>query len=308
MYIEKRKAGKGIKFYLIYSFRENGSVQKIRKYLGRNLNKEQLNTARDKAKKQIDELILRLSTEVFQFSLTDAQIKKLNKINKKVDIFHLSAKEWERFTEQFTYNTNAIEGSTLLLDDVQNALKMKNPSGFEEIEAKGVASAVAYLRKTKDEFSLKMILRLHYLCFHGSKDFAGRLRDVEVVIRSAKGEILHQGVPSSNVGYALKELICWHKKNSKKFKPIVLAAIVHNQFEFIHPFQDGNGRVGRLLLNHILLEKGYPPINISLSDRMEYYQTLQEYQNNGNLKPTLDFLVKQYKKTLKQVTTKSKLT
>ena len=85
---------------------------------------------------------------------------------------------------------------------------------------------------------------------------------------------------------------------------MVLAAIMHNQFEYIHPFQDGNGRVGRLLLNFVLLKNKYPPIDISLEDRAEYYLTLQEYQKNRNLKPTVEFLVKQYKKTLSKVTTK----
>lgn len=87
---------------------------------------------------------------------------------------------------------------------------------------------------------------------------------------------------------------------------MVLAAILHNQFERIHPFKDGNGRVGRLLLNFILLKNNYPPINILLEDRAEYYKTLQEYSNKDELKPTLEFLISQYKKTLKKVSTKKK--
>ena len=139
-----------------------------------------------------------------------------------------------------------------------------------------------------------------------AKEFAGKLRTVEVVIRNSKGKILHRGVHSSQLQLALGSLISWHKKNKNKFKPLVLAAIIHNQFEYIHPFQDGNGRVGRLLLNYMLLKNNYPPINISLEDRAEYYASLQEYQKNQNLKLTVKYLIKQYKKTLKRVTTKSK--
>ncbi|MFH1211440.1 MAG: Fic family protein, partial [Candidatus Woesearchaeota archaeon] len=80
--------------------------------------------------------------------------------------------------------------------------------------------------------------------------------------------------------------------------------IIHNQFEHIHPFQDGNGRVGRLLLNFILLKSKYPPINISIEDRAEYYNSLQEYSKRHDLRPTIKFLIKQYRKTLKKVTTK----
>ncbi|MCK5343640.1 MAG: Fic family protein, partial [Candidatus Heimdallarchaeota archaeon] len=105
---------------------------------------------------------------------------------------------------------------------------------------------------------------------------------------------------------ALNVYISWYKKNKNKFKPLVLAAIVHNQFEHIHPFQDGNGRVGRLLLNFILIKNNYPPINILLEDRAEYYMTLQEYSKKHELKPTMKFFIKQYKKTLKKVSTKPK--
>lgn len=76
---------------------------------------------------------------------------------------------------------------------------------------------------------------------------------------------------------------------------IVLAAVAHNQFENIHPFADGNGRVGRILMNNILLKHRLPPININLKNRFEYYETLQEYESNQNIKPTLNLFLKEYK-------------
>ena len=97
-----------------------------------------------------------------------------------------------------------------------------------------------------------------------------------------------------------------NRGNKGKFRPLVLAAILHNQFEHIHPFKDGNGRVGRLLLNYILLKNKYPPINIMLEDRQEYYRSLYEYSKHDDMKPTLNLLVKQYKKTLKEVSTKNR--
>ncbi|MBI3033821.1 Fic family protein [Candidatus Woesearchaeota archaeon] len=113
-----------------------------------------------------------------------------------------------------------------------------------------------------------------------------------------------QRVSVSHLSLALRDMVSWYEQNKNKFKPLVLAAIIHNQFEYVHPFQDGNGRVGRLLLNFILLKRKYPPISINLEDRAEYYRTLHEYQKNQNLKPTVEFLVKQYKKTLRKVTTR----
>lgn len=304
MYVEKRKVGGNIKYYLVHSYREKDKVKKIRKYLGQNIAKEDLKEAEDGAKKHILALLEELNTEVFLFTLTKKQIEKLN--NYKIRIIHFDKKDWQKFTEEFVYNTNAIEGSTVGREEVPEILHKQKASDAEELETKGVAKAVSYIKNTKKDLSIELIKKIHKICFEGSKSFAGHLRNVEVAIRNSRGEILHQGVPASQLQLALKDMISWYKENKIKFKPLVLAAIIHNQFEYIHPFQDGNGRVGRLLLNFILLKNKYLPISISLEDRTEYYRTLQEYQKSQNIKFTVQFLAKQYKKTLKKVTTKTK--
>ncbi|MBI2660548.1 Fic family protein [Candidatus Woesearchaeota archaeon] len=304
MFVEKRKAGKNIKYFLVHSYRENGKVRKIRKYLGQNLGKEELKETKDKAKKHVLGILQELKTEVFLFTLTKNQINKLNKYENKIKIMHFDSREWQRFTEEFVFNTNAIEGSTVQREEVPDILHKPKAEGAEEIETKGVAKAVDYIKKTKEDLSIELIKKLHEICFNGSKSFAGQLRSVEVAVVDSKGEVLHRGVSVSDLHLALKDMISWYKENKQKFRPLVLAAIIHNQFEYIHPFQDGNGRVGRLLLNLILLKSKYPPLNITLENRAEYYRTLQEYQKNQNLKPTVEFLVKQYKKTITKVTTK----
>mgnify|MGYP001583429290 CR=1 FL=1 len=307
MYLEKRRIGKSIKYYLVYSYREKNNVKKIRRYLGVNLSLKELEKARIDAERQIKKEIGELSTEIFNFSLSKKQIGRLNEYDKKLEVCHFDKKDWKRFTEEFVYNTNAIEGSTVRLGEVKEILaKYKIAKEPEEIETKGVAKAINYIRKTKEDLSLPLIRRLHKLCFEGSKPFAGQFRNVDVVIMNAIGEIVHAGVPLSQLDFALKDLVLWHKENKNKFKSLVLAAIIHDQFEHIHPFQDGNGRVGRLLLNFVLIKNNYPPINILLEDRAEYYHTLQEYSKNQDLKPTLKFLIKQYQKMLRRVPTKIK--
>ena len=301
------RIGKSTKYYLVYSYREEDKVRKIRRYLGANLSLKELKEAKIKAERQIKKEIEELSTEIFNFSLSKKQLERLNEYDKKLEVYHFDKKDWKRFTEEFVYNTNAIEGSSVQLGEVKEILaEYKTAKEPEEIETKGVAKAVEYVKDTKKDLSIGMMQKLHKICFEGSKSFAGKIRNVEVVVRNSKGEILHQGVPVSQLQPALKDMAGWYKKNKTKFKPLVLAAIMHNQFEYIHPFQDGNGRVGRLLLIFILLKNKYPPINITLEDRAEYYTTLQEYQKSQNLKPTMEFLVKQYKKTLNRVTTKNK--
>lgn len=302
MFIEKRILGKNIKYYLVHSYRDNNNnVQKIRRYLGSNLSEKELNKLRPRAEQLILDQLNELNTELFNFTLSPKEIKKLNKLNEKINIFHLDSKDWVKFTQDFVYNTNAIEGSTILRDEVPKILKKSNLTDFEEIETKGVANAVSFIRKTKEDLSLDLIKKLHKLCFDGSKSFAGKFRKVEVVIRDAKGIIVHQGIDSNILFEALNDFIKWFDKNKTQFKPLVLAAIVHNQFEHIHPFRDGNGRVGRLLLNFILIKYNYPPINILLEDRSKYYKTLQEYSKFHNLKPTIEFLVDQYNKTLSTI-------
>ncbi|MDO8528612.1 MAG: Fic family protein [Nanoarchaeota archaeon] len=307
MYIEKRKFGKSIKYYLVHSYRENKEIKKIRRYLGLNLSPKELEKRRKITESVILEIIEESNTELFNFSLSENQIKKLNEYEGKIKIHHLERFNWKRFTEDFVYNTNAIEGSTVQLDEVKEILeKKKRVSGSEEEETEGVAIAVKFIRETKEQLSLELIKKIHKICFEDSKPFAGQFRNVEVVIKNSKGEITHVGMPVSELNEELTDLINWYIKNKKKFKPLILAAIIHNQFEHIHPFQDGNGRVGRLLLNFILLKNKYPPINIKLEDRAEYYLSLQEYSKKHNLKPTVKFLIKQYNKTLRKVTTKNK--
>ncbi len=302
MYIEKRKSGKNTKYYLVHSFRdETNKVIKLRRFLGTNLSEKELEKTSKRAKEIINEQIEEMKTKIFDFALTDKQIQSLNKYDEKIEIIHLSEEQWKQFTEEFVYNTNAIEGSDVLEEEVPQILNKKTTTNNDEIETKGVAKAVKFIRTTKQELSLSLILKLHEHCFKESKSFAGKLRNVEVVIRGRDRNIIHQGTPSKLVKQELEKTILWYKKNKKKFKPLTMAAIIHNQFEDIHPFQDGNGRVGRLLLNFILVKNYYPPINILLEDRAEYYFTLQEYSRNDKLRPTLQFLIKQYRKTLKQM-------
>jgi Fic family protein len=86
-----------------------------------------------------------------------------------------------------------------------------------------------------------------------------------------------------------KELMLWYRGNKRRYHPVVVAAYTHTAFEGIHPFVDYNGRVGRLLLNFILLKHGFPPIAIAYRRRAEYYAALRAAVK-GNLKPFVRLL------------------
>lgn len=310
MFIEVRTVSKYKKYYAVHSFREEGRVVKIRKYLGANLSGEELQEKGTKASKAISEQ-LRYYQEIrdpLHYVLTPRELKQLKTLEVRGDIkiAHLNEDNWRRFSELFSYHTNAIEGSTLTQREVTALIekeKIPDKSTQDIAEARGVAEAIQHIRKEKLILSIDLVRNLHKIVFRETKSFAGQFRSagVEVVIRDGAGNIVHRGAHSHKVEKMLKELIEWYKKSKSQYSGILLAAVVHNQFENIHPFQDGNGRVGRLLMNVILLRHKLPPINIELSHRQEYYSSLQEYQNNGNIRPTIELMLKEYKHLKKKL-------
>ena len=305
MYVEKRNYYGKTRYWLSHSFREGGKIHKIRKLLGTDLSKEVLEDRKKKAEKLIleevgkykiikDPLHDKISNEEIEF------IKRLE-IEANLKVVHLSESDWKKFSEIFSYNTNAIEGSELTLKETENVIERGiwpvEKSKEDIAEALGVDEAISFIRKTKEHISIDLIKKIHQIVFKNSKDFAGELRrkGEEVVVRTGSGVIVHEGAPSSRVTTLLKELIVWYNKYRSEYPGILLAAVVHNQFENIHPFADGNGRVGRILLNNILLKSNLPPLNIDLKNQKEYYATLQKYENEGNIRPTIELMLREYK-------------
>lgn len=295
MFVEIRKIGKKKKYYLVHSYRAGDEVKRISRYLGSNLSEKELIALRQRA----EELILGQAKEksIFEFELSKKEIERYKRFEKPIKIEHLQKINWRGFTENFTYHTNAIEGSTLALSEVKEIIEERHiPHNSEELEAEGVARAIDYIKKTNKKMGIELIQELHFFCFGKTKPFAGKLRNVEVVIRDGHGNIVHQGAPSAIVGKLLLSLAKWYESHKNKYPPLLLAALIHDEFENIHPFQDGNGRVGRLLLNYVLIKHNYPPININVKDRTHYYKVLQAFEKRNNIKPTLKFLISQYKK------------
>jgi len=295
MFVEIRKRGKNKKFYLIHSYRSKSKIKRISSYLGSNLNEKNLLELKKKAEQQILEEIK--ERNILEFELSKEEIKLFKKYEKDIAISHLQIPDWKRFTEDFTYNTNAIEGLAVALSEVKDLLnKKEKPKNDEDLETLNVSKAVEYIRTKKERMSVAFIKKIHHICFEETKHFAGKLRNVEVIIRDGQGKIIHQGAPSEDVENLLNHLCRWYKEHNQKYPPFLLATVIHNEFERIHPFQDGNGRVGRLLLNYVLLQKEYPPINIKFKDRTRYYKCLQLYNQKNDVKSMLKFLIKQYKK------------
>jgi len=304
MHVEVRKHGRRKKYYLAHSYRQAGKVRKARIYLGANLAPPELGRLRKTGEERLKERLgaRRKISDPLQTILSTKELAELRALEATVavKIAHFSEDDWRKFTEAFAYDTNAIEGSAIDSKEVVEILekdKWPDKPKADISETYGVAKAITFIRETRERISLPLILELHKIVFENSKPFAGKLREkgVEVVVTDGRGGIAHRGAPSTHVRSLLLELVKWYGQNKKKYPPLVLAAVVHNQFENIHPFEDGNGRVGRLLLNNILLKHRMPPVNIELENRQEYYAALQAYENRHDLRPAIELMLKEYR-------------
>jgi len=260
MRIIKRKKGKTKYFYLQHSFRKDGKVITKELYLGK------------KVPDNIEEIKAKLVLEAKQ-----ALSEKLEKIKNHFQ------KEWERYPESakekelqeiaiaFTYNTNAIEGSTITLEEARLILedKVAPSKPLKDIrETESHAKVFLGMLKDREKISEELLLKWHKVIFENTKpDIAGQFRNYIVRVGP------HIAPDWHDLKKLLKQLITF--VNESKLNPVESAARAHYMFEKIHPFGDGNGRIGRLLMNYILWKNGYPMLIIEYKKRKSYYKALQ---------------------------------
>ena len=189
----------------------------------------------------------------------------------------------EEFTVEYTYNSNAIEGNTLTLretDMVLRGLTIAQKPLKDHIEAVGHKEAFEFIQgliKDQVPLSESIIKQIHYLVLADKKDDRGVYRKVPVRIMGAK----HESVQPYLIQPKMEQLLESYINSTEHIIPRL--ARFHIEFEGIHPFIDGNGRTGRLLVNMELMKAGYPPIDIKFSDRVAYYKAFDEYYEKNNL-------------------------
>lgn len=184
------------------------------------------------------------------------------------------------------YNSNAIENSTLSLEETEKILLQIDLDRFiterEIFEAKNLARVSSYINiKSKEkEMSLEVILSLHKMLISNIRDeIAGRFRQGKEYVRVAS----HIAPPPSQLVNLLEEmLVQYHIASHQNI--VKRVAKLHLTFENIHPFVDGNGRIGRVLNNYLLIREGFVPINIKFIDRQKYYDAFKEFDKKGTTK------------------------
>jgi|SRR3989344_261348 len=261
MRIIKRTKGKKEYFYLQHSFRKGKKIETKEVYLGKII------------PKNIESIKERLRIE-----LKKELYKKLEKIRvnfkeewKKYPQT-IKQKEIEEIAIAFTYNTNAIEDSTITLEETREIVEDKispNKSLRDIKETEYHYKIFLDMLNKKQEISNNVILEWHNHIFKETKpDIAGKYRDYLIRVGD------HLAPDWQDVKKLMNAFIKF--LNKAKINPVELAARVHYKFEKIHPFGDGNGRIGRLIMNYILWHNQYPILIIEYKKRRYYYKALQK--------------------------------
>ncbi|HOR13846.1 MAG TPA: Fic family protein [Clostridia bacterium] len=204
----------------------------------------------------------------------------------------------DEFLVEFTYNSNAIEGNTLTLEEtalVLEGVTIDRKPLKEHLEAVGHRDAFLYvvsLVNNKTVISERIIREIHSLVLMDRPEDKGVYRRIPVKILGAANEPQQPSfVPS-----AMEQLVLG--LSSHKRHIIETAALFHLEFEGIHPFIDGNGRTGRLILNLMLMQAGYPPIDVKFTDRRKYYACFDSYFQDNDAAPMINMVGEYIKEKL----------
>jgi Fic family protein len=219
-------------------------------------------------------------------------IKKLSGSQRK-DVF-------DRFTVNFTYDSNAIEGNSLTLKDVsivifENEI-VEGKSLREIFETRNSRRVMEGILKKNFKVSHADIIKMHRMLMRDIDERTGYKKIPNVIYRAEK-EV--ETTPPEKVEKEMSILMDWHNKAIQNMHPLEVASIFHGRFEKIHPFEDGNGRVGRFLINVILVNNGYPPMIIRKTSRTAYMESLKAF-DNGYQDKLKRFMLKKFKDTYRK--------
>lgn len=304
MYFKTKRINRKTYKYVVKSIRlPNGKVKTLEK-IYKNESREEIKQIFDKKEKEEHTKYAQqnfTSDHIF----TEEEFKKLEGM--KIDYRNVlkkltktSLKDLlDRFTANFTYESNALEGNSLTLKDVSMVMfenvSLKGKDLREIYETKNSRAVVELITKNKFKVTHEDIIKMHKIL----------MKDIGVLTgyKRFPNEILGKKVkttPPEKVHQELSSLIKWYHTNEQKLHPLTLAALFHGKFEQIHPFEDGNGRVGRFLINIMLTSKKYPPLIIRKSQRIPYLKALEKF-DNGHEDALQRLILKRFKETYRKL-------
>lgn len=193
--------------------------------------------------------------------------KKLDETTKKEIL--------KNFVIEYAYNTTSIEGNTINLEQARNllieGLTPENKTLREIYDLQNTEKVFFEIIDSKEELSQDLVIKVHDSLIENIDARKGYRKTDVRVIRSN-----FDATPAVYVKTDMDILFKWYNENKNKLHPLVLAIIFHHKFEKIHPFADGNGRTGRMILNYILMKNNYPPLVILKKTRADYLEVLRK--------------------------------
>lgn len=239
----------------------------------------------------------------------------LEKILKEIDILKDKLDTYRKFDSykikqalelEYTFESNRIEGNTMTLREtdmvINEGLTISGKSMREHLEAINHQEAIGFIKdlmQKNNALNERDLLSIHNLILRGIiPEDAGRYRKVQVMIQGSS----HMPPQPLLVAQEMEEYFIWYEINKNKLHPIILAAEMHERLVTIHPFIDGNGRTSRLIMNLILMQKGYLIANIKgdYENRMQYYQSLEKAQTKKDKEDFLLFIAQIEKESLER--------
>jgi fido (protein-threonine AMPylation protein) len=290
-------------FYISEQINLGKKYKKIQVYLGKNI-PNKLEQYHCKLKEKEFELIKNNINNLFlsEKNISKEDLIKIEKVRLDWKYFLLEisdaklGKLWNRLAIQFIFESNAIEGSRLSQDEVASIINKKyikkSLERKEIAEVRNAIKAFNFILKGKFSLNQRSIIELHRLLTSGL-GIADGYKKKNIIVNNKKT------VASGKVrGQMVKLLERFKKEERNKRHPLFIAADFHDSFEHIHPFEDGNGRVGRLLFNWMLNKNGYGAILFRNKNRRAYFEALNQ-ADEGRPRKLYRHSMRAYKRTMK---------
>ncbi len=328
-YIHVKKVGNKKYYTLRISYRDkNGKiVTKDLENLGSDINKIKIENLEKKYKKEIRKSYRTIKRFLeSNYYLEKAKGKKLKKSkffekeqldeieaikihfrNRFLNLDKLTKRDiYELFLIKFAVSSTAIEGNTITLSEASRLLKEdvlpKNKTLREVYDLQNTKKVFFELLNKKPEISLELIENVHDKLLDNIDVRKGyRNHDINIFGQPFKPS------PARYVKSDMKSLLNWYNKKKKNMHPLALAIFFHHKFENIHPFSDGNGRTGRILMNLILFKKNFPQMIILQTLRKEYLKSMNKADKAlkknmfsdeiKDYKELFSFMVNEFRKT-----------
>ncbi len=299
-YLARQKRGGKEYYYLVENIPlAKGQRKQFRKYIGDKRpseNKLQILTANFQEEMRAEKLKLR-----GHHYLTKQEIKEVDAVNsdfwQRYNLVNDIVKEQfsHNFVMAFVYNTNSIEGSTLTPREVELLLTENispNKPLDDVLEAKSAEKTLNFIKSYSGELGQDFVLKIHEMYFSDSKPaIAGKYKThANRVIGSS-----FDTTPPEFVLTDMKLFFKEYEKLKKELHQLELAAWAHWKLVRIHPFQDGNGRTARILMNYILRTNGYGMIDIKTREKQTYFKALEKCHYNHDASALAIRLVRRFK-------------